>query len=63
MVVGGGTLGHPRKKVMLVAKARENGGKLLVYSEDERNSGRTGHVEMANGSSSDEDGMRARWSS
>ena len=48
---------------MLVAKARENGGKLLVYSEDERNSGRTGHVEMANGSSSDEDGMRARWSS
>ena len=63
MVVGGGTLGHLIRKVMFVAKARENGGKLLAYDEEERNNGRIGHAKSIGGSSSGEDGMHVKWSS
>ena len=53
MVVGEGTLSHPRRKVIFMTKAYENGGKLLVYDKDERNNGRTRHVEVAGGRSSE----------
>ena len=52
VVVGGGTLNHPRRKVMLDAKTCENGGKLLVYSEDESNSGRMRNAEAVGGNNS-----------
>ena len=50
---------------MFAAKAHENGGQLLVYDEDERNSCRLGHANVAGGSSSggNEDNMHARWTS
>ena len=59
---GVGALGHPRRKVMFAAKARENGGNLLVYIEDERKSGIMENAKAASGSSSGRDDMHARWS-